>query len=82
MKVYISKYALTEGIQEMEASSCEAVPGMIETKINGYTSYFHKEGRDWHLTRESASTKAEKMRKVKLASLKEQIAKLEKLTFN
>jgi hypothetical protein len=83
MKVYITKYSLTQGIEEIEATECgERYPGMIETRENGYTAYYHGEGRQWHRSKEAAVEKAEKMRLAKIASLKKQIAKLEKLTFN
>lgn len=81
MKVWISKYALTNGVLEIEARVCDNVsPDMIED-INEKYHYYHYEGRDWHRTRESALTKAEQMRKKKIASLETQIEKLRKLRF-
>lgn len=53
---------------------------MISVKDTGYgTVYFH--GNEWHKSRESAIAKAEEMRKKKIASLKKQIEKLEKMEF-
>jgi predicted ATP-grasp superfamily ATP-dependent carboligase len=75
MKVWITKYALSEGIEEHDVTDCGE--GMMLTA----NRYFHGEGRDWHRTRESAVTKAEKMRKSKIASLRKQIERLEKLAF-
>lgn len=39
-------------------------------------------GNDWHRTPEAAIARAEEMRNKKIESLKEQIAKLEKMTFS
>lgn len=44
-----------------------------------YTQYFHK--GEWFLTEDEAKTDAENRRKKKIASLKKQIEKLEKLKF-
>ena len=78
MKVWITKYALTDGIIEAEAKDCGY--GMIET-VGKYSNYFHGEGRQWHKEKESAITKAEEMRQKKIASLKKQIERLEKMKF-
>ena len=76
LTVYITKYALTEGILEKEAKPCGNA-SMVQVG----PSYFHGEGKDWHRTRESAVKKAEAMRLKKIESLKRSIAKLEKMTW-
>jgi hypothetical protein len=79
MKVWITKYALTMGISERVARICSDInPDMISC---GGLDLFHGEGREWHRTKEAATARAEEMRKAKIASLKKQIARLEKLTF-
>lgn len=78
MKVWITKYALTQGILEVEAK--DLGDDMIKT-VEKYPSYYSKEGRDWHRTKESAISKAEEMRQKKIASLKKQIEKLEAMKF-
>lgn len=77
-KVFITKYALTSGIKEMEVE--EYYPGNVK-RLGLNHDYFHGEGKEWHRTRESAMKKAEEMRVKKIASLKNQIVKLEKLKF-
>lgn len=61
MKYYITKYALTSGIQELHGEvngSLLRVPN-----ANGYgATIFHREGRDWHRTREAAINRALEMR--------------------
>jgi hypothetical protein len=81
MKVWITKYALTSGIMEIEAEFCESMSTMVSYRAKGaqYDQYAH--GNDWHTDIESAKTKAKQMRLAKIASLKKQIAKLEKLEF-
>ena len=76
MKVWITKYALTQGILEKEAEICSTVPDntMIKTVGSKYPEYYH--GSDWHYTNEEAVAKAEKMRRNKIESLRKQIKKL------
>jgi len=86
-KVWISKYALTKGIYELEVKRCvnsirdKDESDMVEIRKNGFTSYFHGEGKEWHLTKESAIVRAEEMKLRKIESVKKQLNKLEKLKF-
>jgi len=88
-KAYLTKYALTSGIMVVDAEECLQFNGdpyssrMIAFKFPGgtYTEYAHGEGKDWHLTPESAITRAETMRTKKIAALQKQIKKLESMTF-
>lgn len=78
MKVFITKYALTQGIIETDdAEICSIAEKMISSPKYGF---FH--GKDWHDTQAEAIAFAEEMRTKKIASLKKQIAKLEKINFN
>ncbi len=78
MRAWVTKYALTAGILEVDAERC--TDRMISVDAPGnYTSCYH--GDDWHDTREAAVARAEEMRKKKIASLKKQLAKLEALKF-
>lgn len=56
-------------------------PDMVRAigRAGAITVTFH--GNEWHRTREEAVARAEQMRAAKIASLKKQIAKLEKLSF-
>lgn len=76
MKVWITKYALSSGILERDATPC-GNGNMIQVGSH----YFHGEGRDWHLTLLSAQKKAEVMRVKKIASYRKIIEKMEKLQF-
>ena len=74
--VYITKYALTQGIIKTEAEL---------SVVNGVT-YASRRERDGYvftteyaLTEEAAIAKAEKMRTRKLVALKKQVAKLANL---
>lgn len=81
MKVWITKYALTEGIYETEASDCfDISPTMISVKEDGWTKFFH--GNECHRTREGAVSRANEMKTKRIASLKRQLAKVETLEFN
>ena len=85
MKVFISKWALTVGIEEAD--------GIM---VNGSSreEYFKQDGpsytyrplltvrKDVHATREAAVKAAEFLRARKLARLRRQIAKIEELDFS
>ena len=78
MKVWITKYALTQGIIETEAE--EVSDNMI--RVPGrFAAYFHGEGKDWHKTLESAKDRAEITRYKKIQTLFLQCEKLRKLKF-
>lgn len=81
-KVYITKYALTSGIKDMETeikkSNFADTPDYVRDA--SWTSFYI--GRDAFLDKSEALKKAEEMRKKKIASLRKQIVKLEKLSFN
>lgn len=82
MKVWITKHALSKGIEEREAQeSISQDPNIITAKVDGYIQYFHGRGNDWHLSEKDAKFKAEEMRKKKIESLQKQISKLEKMRF-
>lgn len=77
-KVYVTKYALTEGVKEIEVSDCFNVnPTMVAAKI-GY-GFYHK--GEWFRTREEALIDAERRRLRKIKSLRTQLGKLEQLRF-
>lgn len=79
MKVWISKYALTTGLFEMEVHHMSEDGDSVYG--NDMLQAFHKEGKDWHKTKEEAILRAEELRKKKIESLQKQLKKLEKMTF-
>ena len=80
-KFYVTKYALTAGIQEVEAEEPTEHAGMLSVKVRGGAMHYHGEGKDWHRTHESAVARAEKMRYKKLASLSKRVVELTNLKF-
>lgn len=78
-KAWITKYALTEGIFSVDT---EIIDGdkAISYVLHGSRSFSH--GNDWHTNKNIANKRAEVMRVTKIASLKKQIIKLEKMTFD
>lgn len=79
MKMWISKYALSSSIREEEGKIFHgAKEDYFAVGING----FYVIGVHAHETREAALVAAEAMRIKKIASLKKQISKLEKLEFS
>lgn len=79
MKVWITKYALTDGIIEGYASMCAFDRATVDLKNIKYEIDFY--GSDWHYDKESAIRQAEEMRQKKITSLKNQIKKLEEMRF-
>lgn len=79
MKVWISKYALTIGLYEVEVELSNTSPGMVCEKNN--MVFYHGEGKEWHRTKEDAVKRAEEMKIRKIDSLKRQIKKIENMKF-
>ena len=76
--VYVTKWALTAGIQTKQASVEERGATVREWKHGWIFTLYRK---DWHRTPEAAIARAEEMRLKKIASLKKSLAKMEALTF-
>ena len=85
MKVWITKYALTDEIIE-----AEQVPGVSQQgkeyaffvgKNSQYITDFYIPYEELFWDKNSAIVKAEEMRQKKIASLKRQIEKLEEMRF-
>lgn len=78
--VFVTKYALTDGIRVMPVAHRKGNTTYVRWpervfNIIGLTQ------TECHATREAAVTRAEEMRRQKLAGLKRQIAKLETKVF-
>lgn len=78
--VYVTKYALSSGIQERTLTRCNGDQIEVE-RLAGEIGLILFWKPYWHRTRGEAIEQAEEMRKKKIASLHRQIAKLEKLKF-
>lgn len=80
MKIWISRYALSDGITEHECDPPnergQVFPGTPFASYYGFTL-----GKDAHASKEDAVKAAESQRKKKIASLRKQLAKLEAMTF-
>ena len=80
MKVWITKYALTDGIAEANVEpvlfDCVSITDIISPVP---WRIFNK--GEWHPDKESAIKKAEEMRQEKIEILKKQIEELEKIRF-
>ena len=80
IKIYVTKYALTQGILFYpDAEKCEeSNTNMVAVRDGSpYTQFFH--GNDWHLTLESANERALAMVAAKRRSIEKQIRKLDQL---
>ena len=81
MIFWLTKYALTQGILEVEGELNASGTMVIYHHPRRTLShlYAHGEGRDWHRTQEAAVAVADKRRIIKINSLKRQILKLQSL---
>lgn len=83
-EAWITKYALTKGIFKVQAelsNTSSTTMIIVRDEENNYMHFYHHEGKDWHRSRQAAEEKANKMRLEKIQSLKQQIEKLETMTF-
>lgn len=74
MKVFITRYALSGGIQLKEANLVNR--DMVASSRGGF---YHKP--DWHTEAAGAIVRAEKMRDAKIASLTKSLERLKGLNF-
>lgn len=85
MKVWITKYALTDGIieaQQITGATYEGKEYAFFVDGNGqYNADFYIPYEELFWDKNSAIVKAEEMRQKKIASLKKQIEKLEEMRF-
>lgn len=80
---YVTKYALTEGIQPKALKVALTGSGMaVEASDSYHRSTFHGEGRDWHRTLDSAIRRAKVMQQGKIASLRRSLGKIETMEFD
>lgn len=80
-KIYVTKYALSGGIFEVDAKVYDDGSGMASFKRerSTYTEYVH--GKDFYLTKAEAVARAEEMRMAKLKSLEKSAKKISALKF-
>ena len=79
MKVWITKYALTDGIIEAEAETSGF--DTITATWDNETRCYNFKGEEWWAEKKNAVEKAEEMRQKKIESLKSKINKLEEMRF-
>lgn len=84
MKIWITKYALTTGIEmiESERMASFSIDGALLTFCRySWSTPEQYTQKYWHKDRASAIAHAEEMRKNKISSLQKQITKLESIKF-
>lgn len=78
MKVWVTKYALTQGVYETSVDISQEFPKMATEFANQLQTYH---GNDWHRTKPEAIKRAEDMRAAKLSSLAKSMKKIQALKF-
>lgn len=77
MKIFITKYVFTTGIQLIEVDPGDCRGSLV---MKGY-KYYHTEGKDWHRTFESALKRANSMKISRIRSLEKSLQKIRELEF-
>lgn len=78
VKVWCTKWALTQGIIEVEGRDLGDGMFQVYSKGQGDLPYYlHGEGREWHRTEYDALEQTIKMANKKIEALKKQIKKIE-----
>jgi hypothetical protein len=75
MKIWSTKWVLTDGVVELEGEVCADVSAnMVEVKHpqSGRTFFLHGEGKEWHRTEESAIQRALTVAERKLVAIERQ----------
>lgn len=80
MRVWITKYALTSGIEQKEVDHSSYGDSTVRG-MGGRGPIFYRRG-EWHESLDSAQRKAEQMREKRIAALEKQLAKLRALAFD
>jgi hypothetical protein len=79
--VYVTRYALTQGITQERMRPCKSYPNHWEYAAPEKQAWNWVHGKYVHPTRQAAEKHANELRKKKIASLKKQITKLQALLF-
>lgn len=80
MRAWITKYALTSGITEVDGRVSVSTPSMfVYHRPGAHREFFHE--KDWHTTYEAAEEMAIKMQSAKIKSLEKQIGRVKELCF-
>lgn len=79
MKVYITKYALTQGIIIEDVKDTTSKSMVSVTGRHGWCVYYHKP--HWHRSWKEAVAQAEIVRRKRVASLQKSLAGMEALIF-
>lgn len=79
MIVYITKFALTQGIKEREV--IDKGKGTVLTVDGPYPVYYYGEGKEWCRTWDEATKVAERMRDYEIKKHEYQIQKYKKIKF-
>lgn len=79
--VWITKYALTEGIQKRWVETYDDDDSMVKEVAGqpGHGQYYHV--NTWHLSESDAIKRANKMRDEKIKSMEKKIAALKTIKF-
>ena len=79
--VWVTKYALTEGLHQCPVRSADAALNYLQVMLPRAAFPVTFGRKEWAYTREAALARAEEMRAAKITSLKRQIERLKALEF-
>lgn len=80
--VYVTKYALTQGVLEVQAKVIPSASGdFIEWKSPGSSFGQYAHGNDWHYSQEQANQRANEMVAKKIKTTEKLLTRLKALKF-
>lgn len=80
--IYVTKYALTQGILEVQAKVVPSATGdFIEWKSPGSSFGQYAHGNDWHFNKELANQRANEMIAKKIKTTEKLLSRLKALKF-
>jgi predicted P-loop ATPase len=82
--IYITKYALTQGIYQARGRICHEVNDSMVQVIperEGMAMPYYLHGRDWWRTPEEARLDAERRRQEAIKTIEKKLARLKSMTF-
>lgn len=81
MKIWITRFALTDGIVDLEVAGETEEAFVTKGRLYPKCWYKDMEGIDWCRTREAAVACAEEMRKKRIEQLERQLKKYKNMKF-
>ncbi|MEE9459652.1 MAG: hypothetical protein V3V84_07815 [Candidatus Bathyarchaeia archaeon] len=82
MKIWNTKYCLTDGITEHDVEETDSNIVTIMKAKTRYSTHLHGEGKEWHKSLEGAASRANEIKIKKLQSLAKSMKRISAIKFD